>query len=155
VSEPTTDDLKPPAKSAAKTARIAAALSRQSLPALPDGPPALTRAYALVLPTSGWAVFLSHGRSQILPVFTDPDRARAFLAAARVPPCRAAALATAEAVAEFLRSPPGRRGWAGEFLVAVDPVSLTDLTPVLYAPGELIAAIGGGSAPLSRPVGPG
>jgi hypothetical protein len=143
VPAPITDTPAPPAKLAAKTACIAAALTRPSLAPLPDGPPALATAYALVLPGSGWAVYLQHGRSRVLPLFTGPDEARDFLAGGRVPECRAVKLATARAVAEFLRSPPGRLGAAGGFLVALDPLDVTDLTPVLFTAREVLAALEG------------
>jgi hypothetical protein len=78
----------------------------------------------------------------VLPLFTGPDEVRAFLAGNRVPECRAVKLPTAEAVADFLRSPPGPFAARGEFLVAVDPFDLANLTPVLSTARELIAAIG-------------
>ena len=48
------------------------------MPATPA--PVSPQVYALVLPSTGWAVFLQHGRSRVLPVFTGPDEVRAFLA---------------------------------------------------------------------------
>jgi hypothetical protein len=114
------------------------------LPAPPGPATVLPQAYALVLPSTGWAVYIQHGRSRVLPVFTGPDEVREFLAGARVPECRAVKLPTAGAVADFLRSPPGRLGGAGEFLVALDPIDLTSLAPVLYTARELVAALAGG-----------
>jgi hypothetical protein len=133
----------PPAKLAAKTACFAAALTRPSPALLPDGLPALAQAYALVQPCSGWAVYLQHGRSRVLPLFTGPDEVRDFLAGARIPECRAVKLATGFAVAEFLWSPPGRLGGAGGFLVALAPHDVTDLTPVLFTAREILAALEG------------
>lgn len=133
---------RPPSVSA-KTAPILSALTRPSLTPLPGGPPALTQAYALVLPSTGWAVFLQHGRSRVLPVFTGPAAVREFFVGNRVPLCRAFVLPTAEGVAEFLRSPPAPFGGRGEFLVAVDPLDLRDLTPDLFTARELVAALEG------------
>ena len=133
----------PLSKSTTKTTCIAAALTQPSLPPLPDRPPAPTTVYTLVLPSTGWAVFLRHGRSRVLPLFTGPNEVRVFLAGARLPECRAVKLPTAGAVADFLRSPPGRFGGASDFLVAVDPTDLTNLTPVLLTAREAIAALAG------------
>jgi hypothetical protein len=115
------------------------------VPAPPDPMFGFPQVYALVLPSTGWAVSVQHGRFQVLPVFTGLAEVEAFLARARVPEFRVVKLATAGAVADFLRSPPGRLGKAGEFLVAVDPDDLTNLAPVLFTVRELIAALAGGS----------
>ena len=68
---------------------------------------------------------------------------RAFLTSGRVPLCRAVGLPTAGAVADFLRSPPGRFGGSGEFLVAVDPADVMTLAPALFPARELVTALAG------------
>src|SRR5688572_12879426 len=109
-----------PADPSAKTVCLSAAPTPPVLPPLPAEPPADVwgrpaddpLAYAILLPGKSRAVFLRHGLSLVLPLFTGRSEAGAFLICARMTQCWILDLPTAEAVADFLRSPPGRPGGA-------------------------------------------
>ena len=112
------------------------------LPQFPDDrpAPAETCAFALLTPSKSGAVFLRHGLSLVLPLFTDWNAAGAFLVRAKMTRCWILELATTAAVEEFLRSPPGRPGSA-EFHVAVDPDDLMNLTGNLFSVRSVLAAL--------------
>jgi hypothetical protein len=155
MSAPSGPRAAPPrqADPGAKTVCLAAAPTPPVLPPLPAEPPAGAwgppapdnpLAFALLLPGKSRAVFLRHGLSLVLPLFTGRSEAGAFLIRARMTQCWLLELSTAEAVADFLRAPPGRPGGAGEMLVSVDPADLLDLGAGLVPARELIAAVAGG-----------
>ena len=138
----------------AKTVCLSAAPTPPVLPTLPDEPPAgmVGRpdpsgplAYTLLLPCKSGAVFFQHRRSLVLPLFTDWNIAGSFLVRTRMRDCWILELPTAGAVADFLRSPPGRFGGTGEFLVSVDPADVMGLGSGLVPARELIDTVTGGS----------
>jgi hypothetical protein len=142
-----------PADPSAKTVCLSVESTPPVLPPLLVEPPAGTvgrpapddpLAYAILLPGKSRAVFLRHGLSLVLPLFTGWDEAGAFLVRARMTRCWILELPSAAAVADFLRSPPGRPGGAGELLVSVDPTDLLDLGAGLVTARELIDAVAGG-----------
>jgi hypothetical protein len=136
----------------AKTVCLPAAPTTPDLPPLsgehPAGaagrPAADVSAYVLLQPGKSGAVFLRHGLSLVLPLFTARDAAGAFLVRARMTRCWILELSTAAAVTDFLRSPPGRPGGPGEVMVSIDPAYLRDLGAGLVPARELIAALSGG-----------
>jgi hypothetical protein len=134
-----------PADPAAKTARLSAEETPPVLLSLPSEQPAeasSAEGFVLLLPDRSGALFLQHGRSRVLPLFTGRAEAVAFLVRARLSRYTIAELPTVEAVAEFLRSPPGLAGGAADYLVAVDPEDPIQVATGLFSPRQLIAALG-------------
>jgi hypothetical protein len=111
-----------------------------SLPALGGDSPAEPQAYSLLLPSKSGALFLQHGRSLVLPLFSGWNEAATFLVQARLTRCWIIELPTAEVVADFLRNPPGR-SLQSEFLVSVDPIDLMNLTAQMFSAREVIKAL--------------
>ena len=77
----------------------------------------------------------------MLPLFTEWERAAAFLVAARMTRCWIKELPTEDAVAEFLRCPPGRSGIVATLLVSVDPAEPMGLAANLFPAGAVIDAL--------------
>ena len=114
--------------------------SRWNLPGLP--PRSIpTPAFAILLPSQAKAMFLQHGRALVLPVFTSQNAAAAFLVQARMTRNWILELKTADAVADFLRAPPGFTGQTAMLQVAIDPTDPMRPTGLCGA-GELIEALG-------------
>jgi hypothetical protein len=124
---------------------MAAAPTPAVLPRLPDVPPAAAPttllAFALLLPGKSGAVFVQRGRSVVLPLFTNWDRAAAFLIAARMTRCWILELPTQEAVADFLGCPPGRTVATATLQVAVDPADPMSLSAKLFSARAVIDAL--------------
>ncbi len=143
----------PAARRAATTVAAATGLTLPSLPAIPTGaaprgsggrPAPEPPLHSLLLPCKSGAVFLRHGRTPVLPMFTGREAAEAFLVRARMTRCWMIELPTADAVVDFLRSVPGRPGQPADFVVAVDPADLMRLATVTFTAAGLIAALEGG-----------
>ena len=141
-----------PADLAAPTVSMAAAPTPALLPPLLDEPstpmggrpaPAAPLAYALLQPSKSGAVFLQRGRSVVLPLFTGWDQAAAFLVAARMTRCWILELPTEDAVADFLRCPPGRAGVVATLLVAVDPADIVIQAADLFPARAVIDVLRG------------
>jgi len=139
------DQAGAPATLSAPTVSMSALPTPAVLPQLPDRPPEPERptplAFTLLLPGKSGAVFLQRGRSVVLPLFTDWDRAAAFLVAARMTRCWILELPTEDAVAEFLGNPPGRSGVAASLLVAVDPADTMTPASDLFPARVVINAL--------------
>lgn len=101
--------------------------SRWSLPGLPARS-LPTPAFAILLPSRAKALFLQHGRSMVLPVFTSQDAAANFLVQARMTRNWIFELPTPADAADFLRAPPGYTGPGAGFLVAINPTDPLRLT---------------------------
>ncbi len=153
---PAPDDSRvepPPPSSATRTVSAASAPTKPELPPVPAAPstpaasrpaPARPQAFSLLLPGKSGAVFLQHGRSRVLPLFTSWDEAAAFLVNARMTRCWIIEFSTTDELADFLRAPPGRPITPADYLVSVDPTDLMHLATALFPARELIGAIVGG-----------
>ena len=114
--------------------------SRWNMPGLPARS-IPTPAFAILMPSQSKAMFLQHGRSLVLPIFTSQQAAADFLVRARMTRNWMLELATPAAVADFLRAPPGFSGPNGSLQVAIDPTDPMRPTGLCGA-AELIEGLG-------------
>lgn len=104
------------------------------------GPTLTAPAFAVLSPSRAKAVFLQHGRSLVLPVFTRQAAAADFLVRARMTRNWILELPTAADAIAFLQAPPGLSAPTAGLLISIDPID--PLRPTgLCGAEEVVAAL--------------